>query len=71
MTQVHYRGPLDRVAIPLPNGREVEVAKGQNIDLADHTRTKAEAEHLARSLITEDGPFTAVEDTTSTKKKEG
>jgi hypothetical protein len=54
--RLHYSGPVDRVRLPLPNGREVEIAKGRDIDLTDHM-TKAEADVLGRSLLEQD-PWT-------------
>lgn len=48
--RLHYKGPHQWVSIPLPNGREVEVAKGHDVDLSDHL-TKADANALGRSLL--------------------
>lgn len=55
--RLHYSGSVDRVRLPLPNGREVEIAKGTDIDLTDHM-TKAEAAELGKSLL-EQEPWTA------------
>lgn len=51
---VHYSGPVDRVEIPLPNGRTVSVAKGHDIDLSEHL-SASEAKALGASLIKQEG----------------
>ncbi len=47
---VHYGGPVDRVDLPLPNGRTVTVANGHDIDLSEHLPA-AQAKALGKSLI--------------------
>ena len=70
--KVHYRGPLDRVAIPLPNGREVEVSKGKDIDLAEHL-TAEEANRLGRGLLEQEDSWSLADesagDEPTTQKK--
>lgn len=51
--RVHYGGPVDRVCLPLPNGRVVEVARGESIDLRDHLPAK-EADELGRRLAAQE-----------------
>lgn len=36
MSTVRYTGPHDGVRLPLPTGRDLEVAHGQEIDLASY-----------------------------------
>jgi hypothetical protein len=59
--KVHYRGPVDRVSVPLPNGRQLTVAKGKDIDLGEHL-PKAEADALGKSLLEQPDNWTPVAD---------
>lgn len=69
MSRIHYRGPFDRVAIPLPDGRDIEVAKGKDVDLADHL-PRAEAQALARSLLEQESNWSSAEPDKSAKGAE-
>lgn len=67
--RVRYRGPHQRVAVPLPNGNEAEVANGKEIDLRDESYglTAADADALAKSLAEQESNWALVEDEPTTK----
>lgn len=54
--KLHYSGPIDRVSVALPNGREAEVAKGQDIDFRDEALglSASDAEKLEKGLLRQD-----------------
>ncbi len=51
---LHYRGPHQRVHIPLPNGREAEVAKGKDIDLSEYDLTAEQRNEVEKGLLAQE-----------------
>lgn len=57
---LHYRGPHQRVHIPLPNGREAEVAKGKDIDLSEYDLSAEQSNAVEKGLLAQEDSWSEV-----------